>query len=509
MQGLGVLTAASSPRPAAQKLDRNTTTGPSIAMGSFVLAVSLATLLGAGLRLHRLDGPSFWEDELKTIRDCSRLGEINRSKLLGYVPTATGLRLQGIPLSQIRSEHPEEWLALGVTEWKARIVSALIGILSIPCLAIAARSLLGARAAAIFAFLLAVAPWHLFWSQAARFYTQQFLFYNLALIWYFRATQSGSRVRLGVVAMLIVLAFLTQPPALVIVLVIAVDWLAARWSGQPVRLGRSGWGMAAAAALVAGFFLAIDVRERPDQWTQFIGAQYQTPLKTLLGVAYMTGPSVILLAVLSAPLLLRVRRREGVYLTAAAVVPVLAFAGIALLGHYTGLRYSFVTLFGWLGLAAWGCSKLYETLRCHVGRLLSVAPAGLLIASMLFFDYMYFIGFGFHERWREAFGYVQEHRQPGDVVVGSHFVARYYLQDGSVIPSVGSSEELQAIGRPTWLVVEALDSLGNRRHAWMEETAELKTFFDLRVPQPSTSVRVYHYEPGKKNHRKPTPPQMH
>src|ERR1044072_1063224 len=57
----------------------------------------------------------------------------------------------------------------------------MICVLSIPTLFFPVRRLLGDWVALISALLLAVSPWHIFWSQNARFYTSLLLFYTLAL----------------------------------------------------------------------------------------------------------------------------------------------------------------------------------------------------------------------------------------------------------------------------------------------------------------------------------------
>lgn len=124
----------------------------------FLLA--LITLFAAGLRLYQLGVWSFWGDEVFSIgvRDD------------GFLPsTTTGLIHWTIA-------------RLGTSEWSARIAPATIGWLSIPVLYFLFRSLLGTWAALIAVALLAVSPWHLYWSQNAQFYVLLLLFYTLALM---------------------------------------------------------------------------------------------------------------------------------------------------------------------------------------------------------------------------------------------------------------------------------------------------------------------------------------
>lgn len=475
-------------------------------------AILTATLLGAGLRLFHLDSASFWEDELKTIRDCAQLTEINRSKVFGYLPTAVTLWLQGIPPNQIPVAHPDQWRAMGITEGRARLASAIMGIVSIPCLALACYPLVGARAAGILGLFLAVAPWHLYWSQAARFYTQQFLFYNLCLVWYFRATQTGSRGRMVGALVMLLLAFLTQPPALVILMVVGADWLVGLIRKEPVRLGWTGWIGFAAVLAICALVLRLDVKERTGQWAQFIGDTYNSPVKMVVGSIYLIMPAVALTAVLFLPSMLATRRRLAIYLVLAGILPILVFAAAAT-KSYVGLRYTFVSLFPFLVLAAMGCGLLYETLRERVGRLAAATLPGILLTIMAFTDYTYYTaGYGYHERWREAFAYVAQYRQPGEpvyvpgtslpcpdgkTIIIESLIGRYYLEDGSVIAGLPTVDALRALPCPAWLVIEARDGFGRRRQRWLDDTAELKAYFNLRVVQPSSSVHVYRFVPPR------------
>lgn len=460
----------------------------------WILIVLGCTLLAAALRLYRLGAASFWVDECNTVRATMMLPEVNRSKVLGYVPTAMGLRLFGVPLKRELADQIHRWQALGISEFRTRLASCLIGILSVPLLTLASRRLLGPRAAAWLGLLLAIAPWHIYWSQAARFYTQQFLFYNLALIAYFVATAERRRGLLAAAMACVLLAFLSQPPALVIVGVFAIDWLAGWLRGEPVRLGRFGWAAGAVMLGLCAAALGLDMLQRTEQWTQFVHDQYQTPAKILLGTAYMTTPAVVLLALMTVLTRDEAPRRR-LYLLAAALLPPLAFAGISLVA-YVGLRYAFVSLYAWLALAALGIERV-ETLLARQGcRVLAWAP-GLVIAAVLaMFDYGYYTaGYGFHPRWREAFAYVREHRQAGQAVATHQHVGFYYLQDAGVRLFPRSPDQLATLTRPTWIVVEVSDAIGGHRHVWLDDYADLRAYYDTRVIQPVSSVRVYYYQP--------------
>jgi hypothetical protein len=335
-----------------------------------------------------------------------------------------------------------------------------------------------------------------YWSQASRFYTQQFLFYNLALIYFFKATESGSRRGILSAMLCVVLAFLTQPPALIIGIVFAVDWVAGLLRRRPIRLGAFGWLTGLAAVALCAAVLAVDVYSDPGDWSKFGDQHYQTPLKMLLGTAYMVTPVVMVFAVLVGVYLLRVRPRLAVYLVAAAVVPPVVFALLSM-RSYVGLRYAFVCLFAWLCMAALAADHVYQALRPRLGRATALAPLGIVLVAMLVMDYTYFTsGYHFHPRWRDAFEYVNERRQPGDAVMAAEYLGKYYLQDAEVIHLPRESQELSDLNRPAWIVLEADCVISGHRRPWIDEQLPLKAYFEMHGLGPhGSSINVYRYEP--------------
>jgi predicted membrane-bound mannosyltransferase len=123
----------------------------------FLLAA--ITLIAAALRFYKLGEWSFWGDEVFTIGFQED----------GFSKSLTTSLIHGIT----------GWL--GVTEWTARLVPALIGVLSTPIFYFLIKRVFSFPVALFAALLLAVSPWHLYWSQNARFYTLLLLFYSLGL----------------------------------------------------------------------------------------------------------------------------------------------------------------------------------------------------------------------------------------------------------------------------------------------------------------------------------------
>ena len=109
---------------------------------------------GALLRMYKLGEWSFWGDEMFTVggwEDGFNYSPLRKSLSSALVQMVIAMK--------------------GSNEWNARIVPAIFGILTIPLLYFIVKRLFDTPVAILSALLLALSPWHLYWSQNARFYT--------------------------------------------------------------------------------------------------------------------------------------------------------------------------------------------------------------------------------------------------------------------------------------------------------------------------------------------------
>lgn len=472
----------------------------------FWLGLLMITLLAGGMRFFNLAEFSLWEDELYTIRSSAFNGQYQISKELGYIPTTLGLWATGADLRQVNWENVSQWQDLGVHPFGARIGSCIVGVLSIPLLALAGRRLFGDRTTLILALLLTVSPWHLFWSQASRFYTIQFLFYNLALVWYFRTCMERSN-RIAILAGLaLLLAYLSQPPALLFSLVLAADVLLCLIRRDPIRLTPVGWAAGITAVVLCAGIQVYDMKFSGANWEDWGALEGHSWHIIAASMLLRNGPVIVALAGLSALALIKTKTRLTLYLLAGCSLPVLALMALSLKeGMYVHERYAFIVHYAWLALAALGLGALWESARRQdYGVSLASAATVIVVASMLWADLTYYThGHGNRRRWNEAFAYVEKHRQPGqDVATLSSFttpIARYYLKTDDVVPYEEfptSPEKLHALTKPTWLVLPAVSATRGELYPWMNDMADLKAYYDLRILQPFSSIRVYLHTPG-------------
>lgn len=154
------------------------------------------TLLAAALRLVGLGSKSFWFDECFT-----------------YTVTLAPLKnsLEALLVAGIYSPlyflllRPVTALA-GTSEYAFRFLSAAFGLLSVPLIYRLGRRLVGPSTGAVAALLLAICPFHIWYSQDARMYAPM-VFFSLAAMDRFVLLLSG-RQRWGSFALFSGLAYL-------------------------------------------------------------------------------------------------------------------------------------------------------------------------------------------------------------------------------------------------------------------------------------------------------------
>jgi hypothetical protein len=475
-----------------------------------------STILGVVLRLHQLEAPSVFIDELYTVRDTIPPGNPAISKSMAYWPTRVALLLTGADYEglSIDAEHrriqgADHWRTVtydlfrahGIYEWNMRIASAIIGMLCVPILGWLTCKAVGRHFGAVAALFLAIAPWHILWSQHARFYVQQFLFVNMALLLYLIATRKRSWPLMATAMACALLAMLVHPLSLMLFGVIAVDLLAS-WKLRD--LPRPDWKLLLTIGLGVAACLGIGISDyliRQVQSDASFLAVALSPPRLLLENVYYAGIVLCGVAVVGGPLLWNRNRRLGLFFIAGVVVPLLALAFlISFGGARVFVRYAFFNLFSIIVLASVASVYCYNALRPRLGMLAAQLPIILVVGATALQLMIYFNGsYGDRARWRTAFEWVAERRNPDERVLVELAgpVGMYYMQDPSV--NWVQPEDHRTLVRstdPTWIVTETtnIEARGAYPH-WLDDKARLVLVLPTRTALPQTTVRVYYYNP--------------
>jgi mannosyltransferase len=160
-----------------------------------------AILIGAFLRLYRLGAQSIWGDEALTLQVYT-VGH-SFSQLMSNV----WHRAFHPPLYFIIAHY---WYMLGKSEFMLRFPSAVFGIAAIPVVYRIARSLFGPRTGAISAVVVALSPFHIWYSQEARMYSLQILLVAASMMLFLRAWKPATRWDMPGYGLVTVLGLYTQ-----------------------------------------------------------------------------------------------------------------------------------------------------------------------------------------------------------------------------------------------------------------------------------------------------------
>jgi hypothetical protein len=215
-----------------------------------VIIVIAVTALAVALRVYRLGYWSLEGDEIYTLRDSLTTVWLSGSR----------------PLLFFLNHHLiVPWTHLD--ELGLRILPALFGIAAVPVVYVLTRRTVGVRAGVLAAVLVALHPWHLNWSQFARYYTLVFLLSAIfPLAFYVGLQEQRWRwVIAGVVSG--VLALLAHPSSGLVVAGVGL-WIVAtvgrRFLRGDAEFGKMGWPI---GLLVTSFVAVIAFRLVPQFWS--------------------------------------------------------------------------------------------------------------------------------------------------------------------------------------------------------------------------------------------------
>jgi 4-amino-4-deoxy-L-arabinose transferase-like glycosyltransferase len=462
----------------------------------YALLVAI-TLLAAGLRFYKLGEWSFWIDEIFTLGR-TQAHYSSSEVIIRNIPPARNW----VPLSLILIGGALN--ALGTSEWSARLVPAIIGIISIPVLYFPIKRLFSPGVGLIAALLLAMSPWHLYWSQNARFYTSLMLLYSLALFAFFFGLE---RDRPRYVLLFVVLFYLAASErlfALFIIPVVACYLLLLRilpFEKPPGLRARNL--LLAALPVIAGGIIEVHslVTTGSSRFAGDFGWFFlyrnDDPFRLLGNISYNIGVPLMSLAFFGGLYLLSQRNRAGLLMFIAAVLPVV----LLLLANpfiFTKDRYVFAALPGWIILGAVAVQRILAHAKNHA-RLLAAGVLVLLLADAASNNLLYYrVNNGNRRDWKGAFTLAQQRGREGDVVVMWWPELGHFYLNQEIIAWVDiDPETVVRGGKRFWFVIDSETVWGNKQmKLWVEQNAELVEVKYLRTPD-DFYLRVYFYDPSR------------
>lgn len=450
-----------------------------IAVPVFLLVI---TLVAAVLRFYKLGEWSFWGDEMFTVggqEDGFNYSPIRKALSLTLIQTFTAMN--------------------GLNEWNARIIPALIGIITIPVFFFMVRKLFDTPAALLSALVLALSPWHLYWSQNARFYTTLLLFYSLALYFFYLGMEQDNPLYLLICMIFLGLAVKERLLALFFLPVILVYLLLLRVLSfdKPKGWRYQNLAIFILPGLVGGLFFAGPYLLNLSGWFSGFGFSNNSPFWLASGFAYYVSLPIACLGSIGGFYFVMQKNRAGLLLCVSAITPLLLLLVISPF-HYTANRYIFISLTSWFMLAAVTATTLIKNTIWPV-KLLALGALFILIVQPIGEDALYYLTQnGNRDNWKAAFSYVEQHRKPDDVVVSGNLqLANYYLPGQSFDFAQIKLDEIKAQHQRIWFV-EDMASIQKfpKLHTWLTRNTQLVSVDDVTFQARNFSMRVYIYDPA-------------
>lgn len=439
--------------------------------------LAIITLLAFALRFYKLGDWSFWYDESYTLRDVRRLFELGLldqqvSRTLIYLVVNT----------------------LGTSEFTARLAPALIGVLSIPILFFPIRQMLGPGVALLASLFLAINPWHLYWSQNARFYTALLLFYTLALLVFYFGIEKDKPWYMVLTLVLLGLAVQERLFAVFLVPVIAAYLLILRFLPfeKPAGLRWRNILILLIPSLLIGVLYSLEFIQDPQKWLRGFSWVNNNPFWILSGVVFYVGLPFMCMGAVAAIFMLVNKNRAALLLALAAVFPLAALMALSLF-QYTANRYAFVSLTSWLILAALGVWLLFTQSK-GLGWVLAVGALLILTLEPISEAYLYYrYQNGNRDDWKAAFTLINRLKEPGDqVVVTNTQLGDFYIGEPTQNYIRFDTENLPEDGGRIWFVED--NNLGEKivdKLRWVETNSEMIANFDVHVRARNFKMRVY------------------
>ncbi len=448
------------------------------------IALAAIVLLAAALRFFKLGAWSFWIDEIFTT---------NATRYLRY------WSIVRLPITLILVRGSLN--LFGLSEWSARLAPALIGIVTIPILYFPIRRIFDTGVALIAVLLLALSPWHLYWSQNARFYTLLLLFSSLGLFLIFSGIERHRPWHFVGGFALQVLAAREREIALFFLPVLACYLLlTAVQTGERVRL-RPRYlvlilgSLAAFVVYDASTTLAGGHASIMTFFRVFLGQSNHGPLRLLLAIIYQLDLPIVCLGLAGGIWAIARRSRPGLFTLCAACVPPILLVMMAPF-VFTVDRYIFLTLPFWTVLTAIAIKELFAK-TADSGPFLALGVLGLVLASMLSRNMLYYqFQNGMRPDWRRAYTIVQQRLEEDDLVFATRpEVGEHYLQQQVKHVDEADTQSIRCSEPRAWfLTEEATSRIDAELGRWMEEHSTLVDVMEVSIPGKSLSIRIHLYD---------------
>jgi mannosyltransferase len=446
------------------------------------------------LRFYKLGEWSFWIDEIYTI-DRALFHYPNLSKILENIPPATNW----VPLSSILTAQVLN--NFGISEWSARLVSATIGVITIPILYFPMRKIFGYQVTLTALLLIAVSPWHIYWSQNARFYTSLVLLSTLALFAFYQGFQK-SRLRDLLLFFILFYLATSERSFTFFILPIIFTFLVASWFSPVEREKVLNKKLAFFLFLPILAIILLEIIRYvlsgtsmlPSFLDTFYGEVNTSPLRLALSIIYRISVPVFSLGIFGGLYFLLQRKRASLFVFICATLPPILLIFLSL-NFFAVDRYIFISLFFWMILAAMAINGLFQHTE-GIAKLLPLGVLSIVLFSSLSEIYLYYqFQNGNRPNWKEAYTFVEQNIQVGDIIYTTSLpVGNFYLPEAENrdIKSFKPTQKTNMESNTIWFVIdENTGRVEQQTSSWIQNNCIHTRSVEVFLPGKSMSIRIY------------------
>ena len=446
----------------------------------YILLGAIVLLAGV-LRFYKLGEWSFWIDEMITVNAAQDVSGFD------YATQPIYLALINLALS-----------SLGINEWSARLVPALVGVLTILILYFPIRRIFGPVVALLSSLFLAVSTWHLYWSQNVRFYSLLLLFYSLALFFFYFGIEEDRPSYLLLSMFILGLASRERMTALFLIPVAGTYLLLLKILPfeKPPGFRPRNLALLIIPSLILGLVFALPYLRQPTIWVDTFSRINNSPLWIASGIVYYIGLPIFCMGTMGAIYLLRRKDRASLLLSIGALFPLITTMCVSLF-FYAANRYIFVSLMSWIVLASVAVRELYNQTQ-RGPTILAVGVLLLLTLSPLSEDVLYYqFQNGNRTDWKTAFEFIRDHKAEDDLIVSADpELGTFYLEEEAIGMEGLEVSHLVGHGERVWFVEDMnVEQRFPDLHSWILGKTQLVANIDVHVRARNFKMRIYLYDP--------------
>lgn len=388
----------------------------------------------------------------------------------------------------------------------ARLLPALMGILSIGLTYYCFRRWVTAPVALMAALLLAINIGHVFWSQSVRYYTAVLVFQMLTVFWFYDGFENDRTMSLVLANIAFVLALLTHFSAMLLApVLVGYLMLVILHRIAPNGLNRTNvavFGVLFGSTLIVFLWRMVHLRN-------LIGGYVVPSMRdpAHVGVTLMAyfGIPILAIGCLSPWLASSLSSRTRLLFYCIAGIPLLELLVIVCLNLINVTwYYAFIAMFGWAVLSA----SVFVGLWQRQKKTWAISLCAISIAYYLTFLGGYHFNWnGDRPRWKDAADYLrmnssvaQSSPKWSEVYGQSYGVLSFYLGADPRSPSMHPIVQKLPAQPPSapvsdsWYVVEARAVPGEYKE-WFSKNCTLRARFDSFTGPIDRSVLIYQCTP--------------